>query len=52
MGVAQVASTYKKASVLNLVISGIPSIHKKSLVESRILELVLNLVISGIPSIQ
>ena len=38
-------------SVLNLVISGIPSIPKKIL-NNYLYFLVLNLVISGIPSIQ
>ena len=37
-------------SVLNLVISGIPSIHWK-LGASLSIDFVLNLVISGIPSI-
>ena len=37
--------------VLNLVISGIPSIHQELKDVDVITELVLNLVISGIPSI-
>ena len=37
--------------VLNLVISGMPSIPRKNRVRFRILSFVLNLVISGMPSI-
>ena len=42
---------HSKKKVLNLVISGIPSIHAKDRADDR-LRRVLNLVISGIPSIQ
>ena len=38
--------------VLNLVISGIPSIHALVRMDNQYANVVLNLVISGIPSIQ
>ena len=41
---------WSRLGVLNLVISGIPSILKDSIKEAKELK-VLNLVISGIPSI-
>ena len=48
---AMITSSIDEDRVLNLVISGIPSILKKTL-NLRLTLVVLNLVISGIPSIQ
>ena len=40
-----------EASVLNLVINGLPSIHKVPNIRKRVFFIVLNLVINGLPSI-